>query len=121
MAPSTFRASVAIGLVVAPLALLGIACSRAAEQQFLTQFFRAARARDNNTISMMSAVEFDPREQGEVVELRDHERQRGAADAARFQAADRGRAQGRGGPEGLPQRRKIEYQNANMAGARGRS
>ena len=66
MALSTFRASVAIGLVVAPLALLGIACSRPPEQQFLTQFFRAARARDNNTISMMSAVAFNPREKGEV-------------------------------------------------------
>src|SRR5215510_5125684 len=66
MAPRTFRTTVAIGLVVAPLALFGIACSRPPEQQFLTQFFRAARARDNNTISMMSAVEFDPRERGEV-------------------------------------------------------
>ncbi len=55
-----------IALFVAPLALLEIACSRHPEQQFLTQFFRAARARDNTTLGMMSAVTFDPRERGTV-------------------------------------------------------
>jgi hypothetical protein len=52
-------------LTLAPLALLA-ACSSAPEQQFLTQFFRAARARDNETLARMSAVEFKPSEQGEV-------------------------------------------------------
>jgi hypothetical protein len=66
MAPTRVRASVAAALALAPLALLLVACSRPPEQQFLTQFFRAARVRDNNTLAMMSAVEFDPREQGEV-------------------------------------------------------
>ena len=69
-----------IVLLVAPLALLAAACSRPQEEQFLTQFFRAARARDNTTMSelgrlgasepaieaMMSAVEFSPRDQGTI-------------------------------------------------------
>jgi hypothetical protein len=55
-----------IVLVVAPLASLAVACSRSPEQQFLSQFFRAARARDNTTLAMMSAASFDPREQGTV-------------------------------------------------------
>lgn len=55
-----------IVLLVAPLALLAVACSRPQEEQFLTQFFRAARARDNTTLAMMSAVEFSPRDQGTI-------------------------------------------------------
>jgi hypothetical protein len=66
MAVIRVRASLAAVLAVAPVALLLVACSRPPEQQFLNQFFRAARVRDNNTLAMMSAVEFDPREQGEV-------------------------------------------------------
>ena len=56
MTSKTFRAGLAIALMIAPLAFLAAACSRAPEQQFLTQFFRAARARDTNTVAMMSAV-----------------------------------------------------------------
>lgn len=55
-----------IVLLVTPLLLLVVACSRSPEQQLLTQFFRASRARDNTTLAMMSAVSFDPREQGTV-------------------------------------------------------
>lgn len=57
---------VAVALVLAPIALLAVACSRPPEQQLLTQFFRAARGRDNSTTSRMSAVTLDPREQGSV-------------------------------------------------------
>lgn len=67
--PSRLRATLAITLVIAPVALLGIACSRPAEQPFLTQFFRAVRARDNATLAMMSAVDFDVREQGDVTDF----------------------------------------------------
>lgn len=49
---------------VVPLVVIG--CSRPPEQQQLTQFFRAARARDNATLAMMSAARFEPREQGTV-------------------------------------------------------
>ena len=66
MAPHRARASLGAVLVLAPVALLTIACSRPPEQQFLTQYFRASRARDNTSLAMMSAVVLDPREQGEV-------------------------------------------------------
>ena len=61
------RETLAIALVLAPLALLAAACSsRPPEHQFLSQFFRAARTRDNETLAMISAVKLDPRAQGEV-------------------------------------------------------
>lgn len=60
------RAMLVVVAVLMPLALLAVACSRPPEQQLLTQFFRAARARDNTTLAMMSAVSLDPREQGTV-------------------------------------------------------
>lgn len=64
---SRLRATVAIALVIAPLGVLAAACSSSPpEQQLLNQFFRASRTRDNETLARMSAVEFDPREQGEV-------------------------------------------------------
>ncbi|HUQ89982.1 MAG TPA: hypothetical protein VM096_20635 [Vicinamibacterales bacterium] len=57
---------VAAALLVIPSALFAISCSRPPEQQFLTQFFRAARGRDLTTAGRMSAVIIDPREQGSV-------------------------------------------------------
>jgi hypothetical protein len=65
---------VAAALLLVPSTLLVISCSRPPEQQFLTQFFRAARSRDNTTVGRMSAVEIDPRTQGSVESLldRDH-------------------------------------------------
>jgi hypothetical protein len=56
----------AAALLLVPSTLLVISCSRPPEQQFLTQFFRAAKARDNTTVGRMSAVTIDPREQGSV-------------------------------------------------------
>jgi len=53
-------------LLLVPSILFVVGCSRPPEQQFLTQFFRAARARDNTTVGRMSAVEIDPRTQGSV-------------------------------------------------------
>jgi hypothetical protein len=54
-------------LVVA-LALLVVSCGESAgpEQQILTNFFRAARVRDNVTLGNLSAVSFDPRTEGAV-------------------------------------------------------
>ena len=57
---------VAAALLIIPSALFAISCSRPPEQQFLTQFFRASRGRDNTTVGRMSAVELDPRTQGSV-------------------------------------------------------
>jgi hypothetical protein len=56
----------AAALLLIPSTLLVVSCSRPPEQQFLTQFFRASRGRDNTTVGRMSAVTIDPREQGTV-------------------------------------------------------
>jgi hypothetical protein len=113
MSLSKVRASIAIALILAPVALLAAACSRRAEQQFLNQFFRASRARDNATLSMMSAVDFDPREQGEVTDFEitnvTEERRtpldfRTLVEAERKAVAD----------EAEFRKRKLEYQNANL-------
>jgi len=58
--------NVAAALLLVPTALMVASCSRPPEQQFLNQFFRAAKARDNATVGRMSAVEIDPRTQGTV-------------------------------------------------------
>jgi len=51
--------------------LLVAACgSTPVEQQILTQFFRAARVRDNTTLAGMSAVTFDPRTEGSVEDFK---------------------------------------------------
>lgn len=62
----TRLSTLAVALALAPAALWAAGCSRPPEQQFLTQFFRAAKARDNATTSLMSSVKLDPREQGSV-------------------------------------------------------
>ena len=56
----------AAALLLVPATIIIVGCSRPPEQQFLTQFFRAAKARDNTTVGRMSAVEIDPRTQGSV-------------------------------------------------------
>ena len=113
MSLSKVRATTAIALVMAPLALLAAACSRPAEQQFLNQFFRASRARDNATLAMMSAVEFDPREQGEVTEFEITnvtEERRTPLDFQALVAAERKAV----ADEADFRKRKLEYQNANL-------
>ena len=60
------RKVVAATLLIIPTVLFVIGCSKPPEQQFLTQFFRAAKGRDNTTVGRMSAVEIDPRTQGSV-------------------------------------------------------
>ena len=51
--------------------LIVVACgSTPVEQQILTQFFRAARVRDNTTLAGMSAVNFDPRTEGTVEDFK---------------------------------------------------
>jgi hypothetical protein len=113
MTRSTVRATVAITLVIAPIALLVAACSRPAEQQFLTQFFRAARARDNNTLAMMSAVAFDPREKGSVdsFEIKQvSEERRTPLDFKTLLEAQRQAVEA----DEEFKKKKIEYQNANL-------
>ncbi len=113
MSVSKVRATVAIALVIAPLALLAAACSRPQEQQFLNQFFRAARARDNATLAMMSAVEFSPRNQGEVTDFEIttvSEERRTPLDFQTLIAAERKAV----AEEADFRKRKLEYQNANL-------
>jgi hypothetical protein len=110
---SQARAAAAIVLVLAPVAVLAGACSRPPEQQLLTQFFRAARNRDNNTTAMMSAVSLDPREQGSVESFSittigpEQRAPIGVKDA--MAAEQKARA-----AEAEFRRTKIEYQNANI-------
>lgn len=56
----------AAALLVVPATMLVVGCAKPPEQQFLTQFFRAARSRDNTTVGRMSAVGIDPRTQGSI-------------------------------------------------------
>ena len=65
-ARSEQRKLVAAAILMLPSVVLVIGCSRPPEQQFLTQFFRAAKGRDNTTVGRMSAVQIDPRTQGTV-------------------------------------------------------
>jgi hypothetical protein len=96
-----------------PLAILAAACSSAPpEQQLLNQFFRASRTRDNETLARMSAVEFHPREQGEVSDFEivsvSEERRRPldfkALMAAQQKAID---------DEAEFRRKRVEFESAN--------
>jgi hypothetical protein len=71
MTPSTHVVRSGLRKFVAVMTFVSAAtfvagCSRPPEQQFLQQFFRAAKARDNTTVGRMSAVQIDPRTQGTV-------------------------------------------------------
>lgn len=66
MAMSRVHAALRIAVLMLPVVMLEVACSRPPEQQMLNQFFRAARSRDNATAALMSAVTIDPRTQGSV-------------------------------------------------------
>ncbi len=107
------HAALAVAVLIAPLAVLAAACSRPAEQQFLTQFFRAARGRDNTTLAMMSAVPFDPREKGSVESFEIKQvtpEKRTPLNFKSLVEAERKATQ----DEADFRQRKIEYQNANM-------
>ena len=66
MLSRNLSAKLAVAVALVPAAVLVVGCSRPPEQQLLTQFFRAAKARDNSTTSMMSAVTIDPRDKGTI-------------------------------------------------------
>jgi hypothetical protein len=100
-------------LLLAPAILFEISCSRPPEQQFLTQFFRAARGRDLTTVGRMSAVEIDPRTQGsvqdfEIVSISDERRE-----PLTFKPLFEAEAQAREKEKEFL-KTKIEYQNANI-------
>jgi hypothetical protein len=110
---SRVRASLAIGLVIAPLGILAAACSSAPqEQQLLSQFFRASRTRDNETLARMAAVEIDPRDQGEVTDFEItnvSEERRTRLDFKGLMAAQQKAAE----DEADFRRRRVEFESAN--------
>jgi len=103
----------AAALLLVPTALLVVSCSRPPEQQFLTQFFRAAKARDNTTVGRMSAVEIDPRTQGTIERFSivsvSPETRTPLTFMPLFEAAEQARNE-----EDAFLKTKIEYQNANI-------
>ena len=113
MARRRVQAAVAVAFLIAPLVFLAAACSRSDEQQFITQFFRAARARDNTTLALMSAVPFSPREQGTVESFdvkQVTEESRRPLDLKTLLDAERRATEER--QEFA--KKKLEYQNANL-------
>lgn len=114
MSRFSVRANLRIVAAALPLVLLTTACSRPPEQAQLSQFFRAARARDNATLAMMSAVELDPREQGTVEDFSitnvGAESSRPLGLKALLDAEAKARAD-----ETAFAKRKMDYQSANLA------
>ena len=104
---------VAAALLLVPATLMVVSCSRPPEQQFLTQFFRAARGRDNTTVGRMSAVVIDPRTQGSVEDFEitsiGDERREPLSFKPLFEAEAKAREE-----EKAFLATKIEYQNANI-------
>jgi hypothetical protein len=99
---------------MAPLALFVAGCgSRGPEQQLLNQFFRAAKARDNATLALMSAVPVD-RDKGTVESFTITSvgpEQKSPVDLKAMVAAnDEAKA-----AEADFQKRKKEYSDANLA------
>lgn len=103
----------AAAVLFVPVTLLVISCSRPPEQQFLTQFFRAARGRDNTTVGRMSAVEMDPRTQGSVEDFSitrvGDEQRTPLTFQPLFEAEAKAREE-----ERAFLKTKIEYQTANL-------
>ena len=104
---------IAAALLLVPSTLLVIGCSRPPEQQFLTQFFRAAKARDNTTVGRMSAVTIDPRDQGSVedfsIENISEETRSPLSFKPLFEAEQKAKDE-----ENAFLKTKIEYQTANI-------
>jgi hypothetical protein len=107
------RAATRITLLLLPIALVEVACSRPPEQQMLNQFFRAARNRDSTTAAMMSSVPLDPRTQGSIegfsITSVGPEQRAPLPYKALIEAAARARQE-----EADFQRRKKEYSDANL-------
>jgi hypothetical protein len=104
---------VAAALLIVPSMLFVVGCSRPPEQQFLTQFFRAARARDNTTVGRMSAVTIDPREQGSVEDFSIENVGAETRTPLTFKPLFEAEQQAKD-TENAFLKTKIEYQNANI-------
>ncbi|HYE88895.1 MAG TPA: hypothetical protein VEA16_21205 [Vicinamibacterales bacterium] len=118
MSPSTRFArsgqrTVIAALIAVPLLAFAVSCSRPPEHQFLTQFFRAARGRDNTTVGRMSAVELDPRTQGTVEDFSIENIGAEARTPLTFKPLFEAEQQARDEEKAFL-KTKIEYQNANI-------
>ena len=103
----------AAALLLVPATIIVVGCSRPPEQQFLTQFFRAAKARDNTTVGRMSAVEIDPRTQGSVEDFSITSIGEETRTPLTFTALIDAEAKARETEQAFL-KTKIEYQNANI-------
>ena len=104
---------IAATLLLVPATLLVVGCSRPPEQQFLTQFFRAAKGRDNTTVGRMSAVQIDPRAQGSVEDFSIESVSPETRTPLTFKPLYEAEAKA-AEEEKAFLRTKIEYQNANI-------
>jgi hypothetical protein len=104
---------VAAALLILPSIMFVIGCSRPPEQQFLTQFFRASRGRDNTTVGRMSAVTIDPREQGTVEDFSIENVGAETRTPLTFKPLFEAEQQAKD-TENAFLKTKIEYQNANI-------
>jgi hypothetical protein len=107
------RKVVSAALLIVPSLVFVIGCSRPPEHQFLNQYFRASRGRDNTTVGRMSAVELDPRTQGTVeefsIESISDETRTPLTFKPLFEAEQKAKDE-----EKAFLATKIEYQNANI-------
>ena len=103
----------AAALLLVPVTLVVVGCSRPPEHQFLSQFFRAAKARDNTTVGRMSAVMIDPRTQGTVEDFSIESVSAEARTPLTFKPLFEAEAKA-AEEEKAFLKTKIEYQNANI-------
>ncbi len=103
----------AAALLLIPATMLVVGCSKPPEQQFLTQYFRAARARDNTTVGRMSAVVIDPRTQGSVDDFEITSIGQETRTLLTFAPMLEAEAKAKETEQAFL-RTKIEYQNANI-------
>ena len=103
----------AAALLLVPVTLLLVGCSGPPEHQFLNQFFRAAKARDNTTVGRMSAVTIDPRTQGTIEDFSIESVSPEARTPLTFKPLFEAEAKA-AEEEKAFLKTKIEYQNANI-------
>jgi hypothetical protein len=100
--------------ILAGFALLAAACgSTSPEQQVISNFFRASRVRDNQTLANLAAVSFDPRTQGTVQDFEvvsSGEEQRRALQIKQLMQEEEKAKQ----EDAEFAKRKKEYQDANL-------
>lgn len=103
----------AAALLLVPATIIIVGCSRPPEQQFLTQYFRAAKARDNTTVGRMAAVEIDPRTQGSIEDFSITSINEETRTPLTFTALIEAEAKAKETEQAFL-KTKIEYQNANI-------